>query len=108
MSKLLSIGVSETWLSKNIPDCHVELEGFNLVRLDRSYQKRGGGLICYINSSYDFERVQEENNHSSPDLEMLSVLIKPHNQRKFLVTTIYIPPTAKKIYVLRHIGQKSC
>lgn len=32
-SNLLSIGVSETWLSKNIPDCHIELDGFTLCAL---------------------------------------------------------------------------
>lgn len=99
-SNLLSIAVCETCLTSNTPDCHVELDGFKLVRLDRAYQKRGGGLMCYVNSNYDFENVQDECNHSSTDLEMLSVLVKPHHQRNFLVITIYIPPTAKKSHAL--------
>ena len=52
--------VSESWLSKAIPDRVVECMNYNVIRLDMSwnevgekaiYPKIGGGLTCYIKSN---------------------------------------------------------
>ena len=44
---------TESWPNNQIPDSHVELEGFHIVRLDRTIEsgkQRRGGLYIYINS----------------------------------------------------------
>ena len=56
--------ISESWLSKAIPDKTIEIVGFNLVRADRSWNeggggvtqepKRGGGLVCYVKNGIKY------------------------------------------------------
>ena len=43
------IGVSETKLDETFFSSELEVDGYDLVRLDRS--KRGRGVACYIKSS---------------------------------------------------------
>ena len=43
------IGINETNLDKTIWSSELEVDGYDLVRLDRS--RRGGGVACYIKSS---------------------------------------------------------
>ena len=43
------IGISETKLDETILSSELEVDGYDLVRLDRS--RRGGGGACYIESS---------------------------------------------------------
>lgn len=38
--------ISETWLNKSISDKVINIEGYNVFRIDRP--KRGGGLVIYI------------------------------------------------------------
>ena len=38
------LAVTETWLHKNIDTHLVDIEGYILIRLDRTTGKRGGGL----------------------------------------------------------------
>ena len=48
------IGVVETWLNQNIDNDQVEIDGYNIMRSDRSEnsgKKSGGGLMWY----YDFD-----------------------------------------------------
>jgi exonuclease III len=41
---------SETWLSKSIPDSHVNLDGYNLFRVDR--RTKGGGVAIYTKNTF--------------------------------------------------------
>ena len=42
--------VSETWLSRSIPDSHVNLDGYNLFRADR--RAKGGGVAIYTKNTF--------------------------------------------------------
>ena len=42
-------GMSETKLDKTILSSELEVDSYDIVRLDRS--RRGGGVACYIKSS---------------------------------------------------------
>lgn len=95
-SSMFLIGIWETWLTKRIHDGLVEIDGYNIVRHDRERGKRGGGLIFYIHNTINFERVSDDLNSSNSDLEMLTILVKPEHQRNFLVSLVYIPPSANK------------
>ena len=46
-------GISETWLSSNVPNSCVHIPGYNLVRNDR-VEKRGGGVCALVKSSLPF------------------------------------------------------
>ena len=42
--------VVETWLSKDISDSEVGIDGFSTIRLDRN--RHGGGVLIYVKSSF--------------------------------------------------------
>ena len=43
------VGIGETKLDDSISSSEIEIEGYGLLRLDRS--RRGGGVACYIKRS---------------------------------------------------------
>ena len=40
------VGIGETKLDKTILPSEIDIEGYDLLRLDRS--RRGGGVACYV------------------------------------------------------------
>lgn len=52
------LAVSESWLSEQTPDEVVNIDGYRLVRRDRS-RGRGGGVLLYIRSSIKFSVVDD-------------------------------------------------
>lgn len=52
-NRLQALGISETWLTENTPSNLVDIDGYTLVRNDRS-RSRGGGVAFYINSGLKF------------------------------------------------------
>ena len=51
-------GMCETFLERSIPDCQLVIDGFNLLRKDRSdtQNKSGGGLVLYYRKSLSCRR----------------------------------------------------
>lgn len=47
-SNYICIGLSETWLTPMVKDSMIEINGFETVRLDRSSNKRGGGVLFFV------------------------------------------------------------
>ena len=62
--------VVETWLSDEIHDSEISIQGYSHVRLDRS--RHGGGLIIFVNKLFSFSVVFK----GSPDLEFLLLSCK--------------------------------
>lgn len=102
-SNILLIGICETWLTERIHDGLIQIDGYNTVRLDRRTGKRGGGLIFYVNNTIKYDQVSDDLNSSDINLEMLTILIKPDHQRNFLVSLVYIPPSADKSLAIEQI-----
>lgn len=65
-SGFLAIGLSETWLHKNLHDGLIQLPGYNIVRYDRKLSKRGGGLLWFINETLDYELVDPSLKYNKP------------------------------------------
>ena len=66
--KLHVLGLSETWLSENMPDSFISIEGYDITRLDRTWLqtqsntvKKGGGVTMYIRDSITWS---DEMSHS--------------------------------------------
>ena len=60
--KLHILGISETWLNGQIIDNFVNIEGYDLLRLDRTWAepnsntvKRGGGVSLYIRNTLSWK-----------------------------------------------------
>lgn len=95
-SGFMAIGLSETWLNKKLHSELYRIQGYNIVRQDRKLRKRGGGLLWYINETLEYEIAETCLNYSTCDIEALTIIVKPHKQRKFYLTLVYLPPAGKR------------
>lgn len=73
--------VTETWLTNNTPDAHVDLPGFTTVRVDRdaklSGKRKGGGHVTVKETI------------CCRDIELLAVSLRPYYMpREFLHTIV--------------------
>ena len=94
--------MSESWLSKAIPDRIIECMNYNVVRLDWNWNdagdgealpKRGGGVLNFIKSNIKYSETRYEGlNVSCKNVEMLWVALDISNMRPVVVVTIYRPP----------------
>ena len=83
------IAFNETRLDANITDNMINLDGYDVVRKDRS--RNGGGVCIYLRSSINY-KIRDDLVPS--ELEAVCIeIIKPHS-KPFLVTTVYRPPSA--------------
>lgn len=90
----LALCFNESWLNKSIPNEIIEIEGFNIVRLDRGYNKRGGGLITYVRSDFEVVNMETIPNISDVNIELLNIMIKRNHQRPLCISSIYLPPNS--------------
>nr|CAH7731134.1 unnamed protein product [Callosobruchus chinensis] len=79
------IGVSETWLTKDIPSDFVSIPNFNVYRHDR--MGRGGGVAVYVRSSIKCEIMEIGTN----SLESIFITFKIGHS-SYCVGTFYRPP----------------
>ena len=80
---------NETRLDANITDNMIKIDGYDVVRKDRS--RNGGGVCIYLRSSINYK---VRNDLVPTKLEVVCIEItKPHS-KPFLVTTVYRPPSA--------------
>lgn len=87
--------LNETHLDSTITDNMIHIDGYDVVRNDRS--RNGGGVCIYLRSSINYI-VRKDLIPS--ELEAVCVEIcKPHS-RPFLVTTIYRPPNSPNDFFL--------
>ena len=100
-SKVDIFGISESWLSEAVPTGLIDINGFSVARLDRSWsdnessmaKKKGGGLLCYINNSIQFSDTKYAHlNCSCKDLELQWVAISLVNCRQIVILNVYRPP----------------
>ena len=93
---------TETWLSVQHTDASVQLDGFSLIRADRtesSGKRKGGGLAVFVNDRWCNSRhITIKVQHCCRDIELLAVTVKPYYlPREFshaIVVAVYIPPSA--------------
>ena len=92
---------SETWLTADVPDGLVKIEGYNMVRADRLWSedttsrvpKKGGGLICYVRKGIKINEFRHAaQNQSCKDLEMQWISLEITSMRRIVLVNIYRPP----------------
>ena len=94
------ICLTETWLQDKDPDSAYSLDGFTLVRGDRtaaSGKTVGGGVCVYINNRW-CQNISAYDQCCNPDIEYLTVSLRPYylprEFNKVYITIAYIPPSA--------------
>ena len=80
------IAVSETWLTPNITNDAVYMDGYTLVRKDRDGAVRGGGVGIYIKNNFIFDVLDVNAN-----IENIWVSVKL-GKTKFSIGCIYRSP----------------
>ena len=69
------LGMKETKLHKTIPDCQVDIEGYDILRRDRN--RNGGGVALYIRQSLNYVICDKFESyllkHDEEDKESMSV-----------------------------------
>ena len=85
--------ISETHLTQDISDNEVNIDGYRILRRDRSH-KVGGGVAIYFNISLDCVRISKYDNDG---IEALWIELKAHSQR-LLVGCVYRPPDVTSFF----------
>ena len=79
------LAVTETWLSEDVTDQQISLEGFNVYRRDRGDAR--GGVCLYVSKRFNIERLQFQT-----FVEFCAVKIHATDLQPFIVCVIYRPP----------------
>jgi hypothetical protein len=83
--------LTETWLSESIDNSEISVKDYQLFRLDRNSQTKGGGLLLYINSCIPAVQITDST-YQNCRPETLWVTIKQKNAKPLLIGLIYRPP----------------
>ena len=85
--------VSETHLHENITNNEITIDGYSIIRKDRTGQKnQWGGVLIYHRNHLEIHQTQVEPEFSKMEAVWLEVLTK---SQKLLVACIYRPPNDK-------------
>ena len=83
------IAFNETRLDRSIPDGLIDIDGYEVIRKDRS--RNGGGVCIYLRNSINFK---VRSDLIPTELEAVCLEITKPHRKPFFVTTIYRPPNA--------------
>lgn len=79
--------INETKIDDKVKDQLVDIDEFDLKRLDRD--RHGGGVALYIRNTVSFKLRDDLPNKS---LELICIEIEPPNTRPFIIFAWYRPP----------------
>ena len=82
------LGLNETRLKKDIQDCEVSIEGYDIYRHDRNTS--GGGVALYIKNTLPHHKRDDV---KDPNLEIVGIEITPKHAKSYIVLCWYRPPT---------------
>ena len=85
--KILLLSLTETFLNNNIVDPEIHMEGFNIIRCDRS-ERIDGGVCFYLNKSINYTTLLSYSN------SICGVLIVKLTNPDVILVRMYKPPNA--------------
>lgn len=98
--------ITETWLNENIDDSAVEIDGFTLVRRDRT-TRVGGGVCAYIKDQIPFNILTDLHEDS---FESLWLYLRPKKLFRgfscLVICLVYHPPTSDNSALIDHLSSK--
>ena len=86
-TKATIIGITESKLDKTVPDNEIHIDGYNMVRKDRT-RRHGGGVCCYVKNDRIFNLRELFGN----DFGNIFLDILLPNTRTILIGILYRPP----------------
>ena len=85
--------LTETFLKSDVSDSLYDVEGFTLLRKDRT-QKHGGGILAYVSTEL---KVKRRLDLEQSDLEVLWLEVCPFKSNmSLLIAGVYCPPSYSK------------
>ena len=90
--KPLVICIVESWLSHDISDDELNINGYQIHRLDRN--RHGGGVLVYTHMSLLYKYLPA--GHS--ELELIS--ISPHSPGNHCISVLYRPPSSTVSFLI--------
>ena len=93
--------ISESWLNPHITSEMINIPGYSLTRLDRSWSNtasnniaKGGGLCIYIKNGITFSTTEfDKFNKSAKDIECQWISLNQKHQRKIIIINTYRCPS---------------
>ena len=84
--------IVETWLDGVISDSEISVQGYTIVRLDRT--RHGGGLLIYVNNSFIFSTLYLGT--AAFECIILSIICSSNNRNSpdFTIAVYYRPPNS--------------
>ena len=83
-----AIAISETWLTRNTPKDRFHINGFNIVRKDRT-NKRGGGICLFIRDHYTYKKINVPHLPEMPETMWIEITV---GHSKIAIGILYKPP----------------
>ena len=80
--------VSDSWLNSTVTNAEVEIDGYELTRLDR-LGKSGGGVCVYARSSLKVKRLKDMSEISESGFHQLWMQIQLKKLRSMLLCVAY-------------------
>ena len=87
----IMLALTETHLNPAILDAEVHMEGFQIYRADRSYNRKKGGAAIYLRNDFAVD-TEVVSSGSNGIVEYLMLHLKSRN---IVVMNVYRPPTAQ-------------
>ena len=100
------LGISESWLHEGIINSIVDIDGYRLERLDRSWgdDKKCGGVAILIRSDLSYSTTNYKHlNKSSNNIEIQWVEIIRNGRNNIVVANVYRPPDGIKQGLLKNL-----
>ena len=85
------LAVSESWLNSSVTNAELEIEGYNLIRLDRP-KHRAGGVCVYVRRSLKSKVLKDLSRISDSGFHQLWVQVQQKKLKSFLLCVTYRTP----------------
>ena len=100
MNKPDCVCIVESWLNSDIQDNELQIDGYDIVRLDRN--RHGGGVMFYLNSVYSHSTL------FTGTLELELVIISVRLQFSSLTIALFYRPPGSSLTVLDNLLTVLC
>ena len=97
------VAITESWITAEVLDAEISIEGYNIFRCDRSPNRIGGGVILYCKSSLYPVLVKAKRDDAGTE-KFLSFRIK-HQDGHSEIAVAYRSPTSKGDLILKEISR---
>ena len=105
---------TETWMNKDMDDKLFNVDGFHLIRSDRTYESEkdcGGGICFYFNKQWtNVKNIKTKTQHCDKNIELLTSSVRPYFlPREFshvIFYGVYIPPEANHSCALETLNEE--